>query len=214
MENPIELPEKKNNKTLWVVMGVVLILILAGAALVGGRMLGKNRGTAGLEGGSYTKAEGLPDGDPEMTGMVNEVGEDGGIFAQEFTMNDTMGLDGGSGGVVAVHAVSDAAIDPGDGEEVSVSQTITGAETDGPVLEVVVGPKTQIYQDVTPAIEINVSAGSDEMPEMPDIQQEIAPGDVADITPGSIINVWGERRGDRIIAEFILFTNFTSQKID
>ncbi len=211
MENSTELPEKQKPKTIWIVLGIVLIFLLSGAALVGGKLLGKHRLSSDVEGGNYIQAEGLPVGSPEMTGMVKEVGEDGGIFAQEFSMNDTMGLDGGSGGMVVMQGVSSDGAESALGGEVEVSQTIVGAETDGPMLEVVVRPDTQIYKDVTPAIEINVSSGGDEMPVIPDIQQEIAPGKVSEITEGSILNVWGERRGDRIIADFILFTNLNIQ---
>ncbi len=71
----------------------------------------------------------------------------------------------------------------------------------GPVTEVVVSQKTKIYRDITldtvptPQSGTTTNMGA---------QQVIEPADLASISDDSHVQVWGQKRGDRLNAEVIL----------
>jgi hypothetical protein len=73
--------------------------------------------------------------------------------------------------------------------------------TDGPELEVVLTRDTLLYQDVTDF----ASSQPDESGEQV-IQQQVKQVDTVDkISEHAEIEVWGERRGDRIVATVLVF---------
>ena len=84
-----------------------------------------------------------------------------------------------------------------DDNSIFIRQFETG--DDGPETEVVVTHDTQIYQDVT------FNQFTDGIPSG-QIQQVLQVVTLDEIGPGSIIRVWGEKRGDRLIAEVIMFS--------
>lgn len=113
-------------------------------------------------------------------------------------MNDTLGM-AGEGGVM-LQSIEVA--DPEDMEEQSVVEFF-GA--DGPSTEVVITHDTEIYKDTT-FENFNFVMEEGAMPKMPDkIEQKIEPGSAGEIGPNAFVTVWGERRGDRVIATFILY---------
>lgn len=67
---------------------------------------------------------------------------------------------------------------------------------DGPVVEVVVTGETTIYQDVT---DINKLSDADSA------QQVVKPGSLEDLHDPASVTVWGERRGDRVVAKTLVF---------
>ncbi len=75
------------------------------------------------------------------------------------------------------------------------------APPSGPVTEVVVSPKTAIYRDTTldtvpaPRPGTNTNLG---------VQQVVEAASVSSISTDSFVEVWGQRRGDRLIADTIL----------
>jgi hypothetical protein len=82
-------------------------------------------------------------------------------------------------------------------------QPSTSTSHEGPVVEVVVNRETQIYQDVTPfgfEPEAAPQGGTQK------VQQKVQLADsLEDLGEDSEIQVWGERRGDRIVAELFVF---------
>jgi hypothetical protein len=70
---------------------------------------------------------------------------------------------------------------------------------DGPVVEVVVTRDTLIYHDVT-------SQQFTDSPPSGSIQQVLDPGTLDEIGKDSIVGAWGERRGDRVVAEVLVFS--------
>jgi hypothetical protein len=71
---------------------------------------------------------------------------------------------------------------------------------DGPVVEVVVTRETQLYQDVT---EPNFEAAQNGELKL---QQVLAPADsLDDVDENTALQVWGERRGDRLIAAIVVY---------
>ena len=73
--------------------------------------------------------------------------------------------------------------------------------TDGPQLEIVIGPDTVLYRDVT---DFQADAPTESGERV--VQQIVRPADLADaIEPQMEMSVWGERRGDRVIADVVVF---------
>jgi hypothetical protein len=70
---------------------------------------------------------------------------------------------------------------------------------DGPVVEVVTTHDTLIYRDDT----LQQLGGV--APSGP-IKQVLEPGSLDEIGKNSTVQAWGERRGERVIAEVIVFT--------
>ena len=67
---------------------------------------------------------------------------------------------------------------------------------------------TNIYQDITADNIIMEVSEDGELPEMPEAREfklKIKPGNVDDIGANSLLTVWGERRGDRIISDVVLY---------
>jgi hypothetical protein len=74
------------------------------------------------------------------------------------------------------------------------------ATPSGPLTEVVVSKETLIYRD----------ASMDNIPKPSDsggsvsVQQKVSLVDITQITPNSMVQVWGQKRGDRLIADTIV----------
>ena len=91
----------------------------------------------------------------------------------------------------------DIEVNPDTGQE-STSLIPT---TDGPVLEVVLTPDTILYRDVT---DLSLQPGQ-ESGEREVVQQVRQVDSPDDITGNVELEVWGERRGDRIVATVLVY---------
>lgn len=197
-----EQPVEKKKRIPWIIAGLLLVILLVGAAFVGGSLLNKSArdASADMMMPEFTPADEMPKEEPELIGLVSSLEGDT-LTVQEFNMNDTLGIVG-EGGVFV--SESEIAVSEEDMESENVSIEYTGA--DGLVTEVVITHDTKIYKDKTQfSGYVQMEEGS-EMPEMPDkIEQKIEPGTADEIGTNATVTVWGERRGDRVIATFILF---------
>jgi hypothetical protein len=72
----------------------------------------------------------------------------------------------------------------------------TGTAEKGSIVEILVLNDTLIYKDVTSG---EVENGA--------VQEKVALGSVDEIGEGNLISVWGEQRGDRIVADVIKYNN-------
>jgi hypothetical protein len=72
------------------------------------------------------------------------------------------------------------------------------ADYDGPVMEIVITHNTQVYQDVT-------EMSFDKMPENGKLQQVVQPGSLDDISANSMVQAWGEKQGERLVARVLVF---------
>ena len=77
----------------------------------------------------------------------------------------------------------------------------TDAPPTGPVTEVVVSQKTTIYRDTTLD---NVPAPQEGTTTNLAVQQVVEPAEVSSISTDSFVQVWGQKRGDRLVADFIV----------
>ena len=185
------------NKKVYFIMGAVLIVVAA-AAFVGGRLLNGGVGPLGLfpmmggEGAvsfsiDMIPASELPKTEPETRGVFVER-KDNTIIIQEFSME--MGK--GGGGVVVQAG-------PGENSSGPIASGGPGA-SNGPKVEVVITNETIIYRDATempPPSDVN---------ETQVIQQVVEEGTLDDLTSDSMIMVWGRKNGDRIIADMIMYS--------
>jgi hypothetical protein len=174
------------NKRVYFILGVVIILVSA-AAFIAGRMISGNVGTVRL-GGPYggrvsislndiTPAPELPGTKADITGSFVER-RDNTIMVQAVSFG--MGFGGISG---------DSPMNDDSGVKV----------------EVVVTSETMIYKDVT-QIPPPVNG------EIHNLQQAAEEGTLDDLNSQTFITVWGRRSGDRIIAEVLFYSNPQSMK--
>jgi hypothetical protein len=91
----------------------------------------------------------------------------------------------------------DVEVNPETGQE----STNLIPSTDGPQLEVVLTPDTLIYRDVTDlSIPPEQESGEREI-----VQQVRLVGSADDVTGNLELEIWGERRGDRIVATVLVY---------
>lgn len=91
----------------------------------------------------------------------------------------------------------DIEVNPETGQE----STSLIPRTDGPQLEVVLTPDTLIYRDVT-----DLSIPPDQEGGEREIVQQVRQVDSADDVTGNLeLEIWGERRGDRIVATVLVY---------
>ena len=182
------------NKKMFVIFGILVVLV-GGAAFIGGRMLNGKVGPLGLGmpigGGDVmsisvqvTPAPELPTTEPDVTGLFVER-KDNSIFVSALSIEA-----GGKGVVLQVDRGGG-----GDGEP-----SLSGPKADGPKKEVVITNETTIYLE-------NTDLGEPKPGENKVIQQTVTEGSLDDLTSQSFVTVWGRKSGDRIIAEVLFISN-------
>ncbi len=154
----------------------LLVIVLAAAAYVGGRLL--NRGPAGAAAGQTMMARG-----------------EGGV-TRSFSLLPAKELPQNTPDVRGVLVRrQDKSLFVGTGRLTRLSDEAPTAY-DGPVLEVVVTHDTQIFCDDTARSAPDLQADK--------IQQVVKPCSLDDITPNIAIQVWGEKTGDRTVARIVV----------
>ena len=194
-------PPKSKKTLLLIISALMLVAILTAAAFLAGRLMNRKPssqqpqilgGTVGD--GPFTIAGGL-----ESSGVV--VGEQtiGLDFQPAKELPTTPPVTAG-----LFTRRLDNSIFVGTGMSVSVMTADTGGDAqspvtsyDGPEVEVVITKETLIYRDVTKFDLENPSAA---------VQQELEPGSLEDLNSQNMVSVWGQKTGDRLVAEVILFT--------
>ncbi len=190
------------SRILIIIACVLLVALLAGAAFMGMRLLnaranqndnGKmiSAGPGGAPGGqvsiSIQPSSELPSTKPDFIGQVQSVTGNS-IMAQQ----QSKGIIIQSGSAVK-----------GDG---SSSGPVVSSSSDnnstGITLEVVATKETKIYRDTTMETnpKPNPSSGSGNFV----MQQTLELADMTQVQNGYRIQVWGQKRGDRLIADVIV----------
>jgi hypothetical protein len=183
---------------LLMVAGVaVVVVILAGAAFVGARLLRAEQVQQGP----------IPGG-REMVAEINDGA--GGARQVRISVVPAKELPQAESTLEGVFSKrQDDSIFLGTGEsEVMVTKEDDGtgskkASFNGPVIEVVVTRDTQIWQDDTEMFPTDRPVSGDEFR----IQQVVSPGSLDELNENTTVNVWGERRGDRVIATALVYRN-------
>jgi hypothetical protein len=176
-------------KNILITSGVILlVLLLAGAALIGGRLLNGQPLPGGLNlfpgSGSGPRevrinaddiqpAKDLPQTPADVRGLFDHR-ENNSIFV-------------GTGQVTIMVQEENGKVE-------------SSSNATGPVLEVVVTNDTIVYHDTT------LEQYNGQPPAGEKIQQVLKPGSLDDVGENSTITVWGKKTGDRVIADIIVYT--------
>ena len=172
-----------------------------------------------LAGGAYTAVQLLSEPEPVTAGSGGgrvmhsvQVGNDGVPVSVQMTILPAPELpaaEPAAAGIVLRRQDDTLTVGTGDIElAVEVEVNATGREsqsvvpsTNGPELEVVLTRDTRLYRDVTGV----AGQRPDESGEVT-ITQELRPATASDEIEAQMeVQVWGERRGDRIVAEVLVF---------
>ena len=172
-------------RSIWITSGVAaVVLLLAGAAFVGGRLLGSpdltgaNQNIIVSDSGDVKTSTGAFIETERAAEMPDVAADVAGVFVRR----EDNSLFVGTGNLSAVLV---------DGEWES--------HHDGPVVEVVTTHDTLIYRDDTlRQLEGVAPAGP--------IKQDLKPGSLDELGKNSTLQAWGERRGDRVVAEVVVFS--------
>ncbi|HEY7533907.1 MAG TPA: hypothetical protein VH681_14130 [Nitrospiraceae bacterium] len=170
------------NKRLYVILGLTVLLVGA-AAFLAGRMfstgLGPRSESGALGSGQVfvslndiTPAPELPTTPPEMTGLFVER-KDNTVIVR------VVSFDAGLGGIA------------GNAPEEGQSE---------PEVEVIVTGETTVYRETT---EFRNPVAGQEF----SIQQTVEEATLDDLNTQTMITVWGRKNGDRVIAEVFLYMN-------
>jgi len=186
-------PARRKPRLGYIIGGAVLILLLAGAAFVGARLL-NGQGLPGLPSG----------GGPGFSlggngGRNVRINADDILPAKELpqTPADVRGI---------FDHRQDNSIFIGTGKVMMTvkkdqsGKVDTASSHDGPTVEVVLTSQTKIYQDVT------MKQFSGPPPEGQKIQQVLEAGSGDEVGQNSMITVWGKKTGDRFIAEILVYS--------
>jgi hypothetical protein len=185
-------PTPRRPRLPYIIGGILVILLLAGAAFVGARLL-NGQGLPGLAFGGGPGFSLGGNGGKDVRINLGDI-----LPAKELpqTPADVRGL---------FDHRQDNSIFIGTGK---VMMTVkkdqsgnvqTSSNHDGPTVEVVVTTQTKIYQDVT----MNQFDGPP--PQGQKIQQVLEPGSADEVGQNSMITVWGKKTGDRFIADVIVY---------
>jgi hypothetical protein len=187
----------KSRRLLWVILGVVLVLVLAAAAFLGGRYLQQGPSALGGGNGGIFLSSNGPGGPVSRSFSKNDIipapelpqaaADATGLFVRR--QNNSFFI--GTGKVTL--QVKKQADNPN-------STPQTGSSYDGPVVEVVVTNNTKIYRDDT-------FQNIKDLPSASKIQQKVVSGSLDEIGQTSLINAWGKKTGDRLIADVLLYNN-------
>jgi hypothetical protein len=187
----IPTPAKKSRRWLWLILGIVLVLVLGAAAFLGGRYLQKGPQQA-VSGGNGIAISNGPGGATRFFSendiipaaeLPKTAANARGIFVRRQDNSIFVGT-----GKVQLSI----SVKPGGTPQ-------SGSSYDGPLVEVVVTTKTQVYQDATDLPDQPVGATK--------IQQKVVPGSLDEVGQNSMINAWGKKVGDRLVADVILYSN-------
>ena len=179
---------------MFIVLGVLVVVLIATAAFIGGRFLNRQGFTPNsilsMDGGNTTisgmielePASEIPTTAPVLSGLFIER-KDNTIFLQQISMES------GSAAGVTVSSVSV-------GADTGAAMPNTNQ---GPKVEVVINNKTKIYKDVT---QMDFKPGE----ETKKIQQVLERGSLDDLSANTMLTIWGRKVGDRVIADVILYS--------
>ena len=171
----------------WIVGGVAVFVLLVAAAFVGGRLLNKPQQQAGK-------------------GQMVIKGAGGGNQQFSVQLDPAKELPSPKADVVGIYkSRSEGGILVGTGQvrvmmtKASDGSVATSTQNDGPAVEVVITHGTTIYRDAT-------LKQSGTPPQNGKLQQVLELGVADEIGENSMIQAWGERSGDRLVATVLVYS--------
>jgi|CXWK01.1.fsa_nt_gi hypothetical protein len=180
----------------WFIVAVALVILLVTAAFVGGQLLNTER----VAGASPFQ---MVSGQPGAESGANAQGMQTAVDMEMEPAREIPQTEPDVAGLLARRSDNSIFITTGKvvmtiGINPDGSYAVNGT-ADGPEVEVVIPHTAQILVDTTAltAIDAPQSDGTR--------KQTVEPGNVDEINEHGIISVWGERRGDRVIAHTVLY---------
>ncbi len=180
-----------------IVFGLIVVVVLGAAAFIGGRLMTARAGgpdgmlpiLPGADGGGamttmalkMEPAPELPQTEATIFGQLKRI-ENNSLFISD------------SQGMIQVQSVGSGSV-----AYSASSSTAPQPEGSGKETEIVVTEETEIYKDIT---EMQFNSGDGEVQE---VQQKVSSITLDDFGKNGMVMVWGEHRGDRIIATTILY---------
>jgi hypothetical protein len=184
-------PMSKRN-IYWIIGGVLIVVLLAGGAFMAMRLLNaRAQGPLGMGGGG---------------GMLqfNSGGKSQSVMIKQIPAPELPKQAADLRGQVA--SVQNNSIYVAQQDKIRVAvingQVQQQPTPSGPSTEVVVSKETKIYRDVTMDDMAKPAPGASGSTMQ--VQQKVEAADISAITPNSFVQVWGQRRGDRLNAEVIV----------
>ncbi len=183
-----------NRNILYIVGGVILLAIIGAGTFTAVQLLSAQNSEGDLPAGTMIFEDVTDDGTGNPVTVKTIIlpaeelpkrpSEAGGVLVREIDNSYFVGT-----GSISVNV------------SVINGETSTSVDHSGPEIEVVVNRDTQFFRDVT-----EVSLTASESKEQT-LHQEITAVSQPDQMPqGANIQVWGEKRGDRVVAELIVFS--------
>lgn len=183
------------NRKTFVVLGIVVLIIVLGAgAFTATRLIAEQKQQADLPPGAMVFEDVMDDGSGNPVTVQTVIlpaaelperpSEAGGVLKRQVDNSYFVGTGNIS---VSINEVN--------------GETATAVEHSGPEIEVVTGRDTQFYRDVT-KVDFTASESKEQT-----IQQALAPVNQPEAMPeGAEIQVWGQKSGDRVIADVIVYS--------
>jgi hypothetical protein len=176
----------------------MIVLLLAGAAFVGGQLL-SGQGLPGL---------GPAGGLTMFTSQGGKGGQGQRISIQTIPAKELPQTPADARGIFDHRKDNSIFVGTGNVHMMVMTnqsgQVQTSSSHTGPTVEVVVSPQTIVYRDVTMQQynggEPPSSSGTIK------VQQAVEPGSLDEIGENSDITAWGKKTGDRIIADVLVYT--------
>jgi hypothetical protein len=157
----------------------VLVAILVAAAFVGGRVINGQGVAPTIVGkGPVAYSAEMPAGQPDLYGV--------------FLRRDNSTI------IICLPANAGPTIDLTISADGTVSEGTNGCS--GPEVQVVVAGSTKVYHDITAQ-----QYATHPMVPGETIQQKVEPGSLDDTSSATRLLVWGERRGDRLVADVLVY---------
>jgi len=210
---PVPKAGTSTKKKIFIGIGAVLaVALLAGAAFMAVRLInsnganGNNSLLAGLGAGGpggvsfsiqITPAPELPNAKADLSGQVTSV-QNNSVFVAPFEG----GKGGGANVVIVGKAISGGSSSSDSGPSTNIDTGGSSPTPSGPTTEVVITKDTKIYRDASMDSVPKPQPGSGDV--NMGIQQVLDPVDISQIVTDSMVQVWGQKRGDRLIADTIV----------
>lgn len=177
-------------KNILITGGIVLVvLLLAGAALIGGRLLNGQPLPGGIK--LFPGAGNGPQNvrsDPDDIQPAKELPQTPADVRGLFDHRENNSIFVGTGRVTMMV------------QQDQSGNVESSSDASGPILEVVVTNDTIVYHDMT------LEQYNGQPPAGEKIQQVVGPGSLDEIGQDSLITVWGKKTGDRVIADILVYT--------
>jgi hypothetical protein len=192
-------------RSRWPIAGIVIAILLVAAAFMAGRLMRQPGVNEGPGGAVITQSGGGPSAGLSAVGAAGEESFSvEAVRAPELpqTEPDAMGLMTAQRDNSIFISIANEIMFGIVRDENGETQTI-GPSTDGPKLEIVVGPDTKIYRDTT-----RPPADPEDIPEDGTVQQTVELLETLPALPeNTVIHAWGQKTGDRLLADVLFFSS-------